>query len=73
MELDDFAWVVVRGATAGVTVPNLVGSATSGVSGTSNPRAPRLGPWAFSISVVNSLERDFVWEGYSYVNASISS
>ena len=37
------------------------------------PRAPRLGPWAFSISVVNSLERDFVGGGYSYVNASISS
>ena len=51
---------MVREATAGVIVPNLVGSAASGVSGTANPRAPRLVPRAFSISVVNSFGINFV-------------
>ena len=56
-----------------VTVPNRYGSAASGASGPPCRRAPRLGPRPFSISVVNSLERDFVGTGYSSIHETISS
>ena len=46
---------------AGVTLPNRYGSAEIGASGSPNPRAPRLGPRAFSIGPVNSFGGNFVW------------
>ena len=55
-------WICLdRGPTAGVTVPNRYGSAAIGASGSPNPRAPRLGPRAFSISLVNSFGGNFVF------------
>ena len=39
-----------------------------------NPRAPRLGPRAFSISLVNSLGKGFVWlyNFYSHLNFKLN-
>ena len=45
----------------GVTVSNHYGSAAIGASGPPNHRAPRLGPRASSISLVNSFGDNFVW------------
>ena len=42
-------------------MPNHYGLAETGASGPPNHRAPRLGHWAFSISLVNSFGGSFVW------------
>jgi hypothetical protein len=44
-----------------VTPPNPYSSPAGPRTGAPNPRAPRLGPRAFSISLVNSLRGSFVW------------
>ena len=43
-----------------------------GGPGVRYPRAPRLGPWAFNISFVNSFWGNFVWL-YIFIHAPISS
>ena len=70
-------WLVLLGPWSvdqrqGVTVPNLCSRAAGPLTGAPNPRAPRLGPRAFSISVVNSFGGNFVWL-YIFIHATISS
>ena len=50
-----------HGSPAGVTVPNPYSLTAGPWTGAPYPRAPRLGPRAFSVSVVNSLGGGFVW------------
>ena len=51
---------------SGVTWPNPLGSRMQG-PGTPYRRAPRLGPWAFSISLVNLFGSNFVWRPTQWI------
>ena len=53
---------VEHGAAAGVTAANPYSSPAGPWTGPPYPRAPRLGPRAFSISLVNSFGVNFVWQ-----------
>ena len=50
-----------HGSPAGVTVPNAFSRVTRTRTGPPYHTAPRLGPRAFSISVVDSFGGNFVW------------
>ena len=60
-----FARAAVRGPAVGVTVPNRY-SLAEGRQIAPYHRAPRLGPRAFNISVVNSFGGGFVWLRHLY-------
>ena len=64
---------VEHGAAAGVTAANPYSSPAGPWTGPPYPRAPRLGPRAFSVSVVNSLSWSFVCRHlYSRLNFKLN-